>query len=1032
MVGNNIQNNYMLNQISVPLQFADQIVSARETSRSDNGNPIIEIATYSDTDVYECYIRGFESRIVMRRTRDDWINITQVFKIAEFTKTRRTKVLEKESPGMQHEKVQGGYGRFQGTWIPLDAAKYITNKYNISDPVVSTILFFELNPNNPPPRRRKNSLLRKSSPGTKITSPSSYNKTPKRKNYGHSTKKKKITDIPANIADPSPLRNVAFQTPMQNGLNSVGPEDHLIFNQNGNDILPTMKNNLNNRNIQSGTNNFHISSSTYSATQKPLQFYSVPTNHGDNLSTRNQYTNFAQVSGNKNIVGMNNNYYKNLNISHNKNQGQIEQPQQQQQAYHEFPVVNTNKDKEETSPMQMVNKSVNNIPNKIYRGRSQHPESLEQYDNGANSYTKKYNIKVPNSNKNHNITHSNGSTTEMFSSSENQTPPSSHSNTDDDNDGNAGTLNADQYREALLQVLATEKITDETEKLISKLYYQPPTFDINFLIDDQGHTALHWATALANMPLIKLLVHLEANLTIHNQLGVNCITKAVFYNNCYTLNAFAEIISLLKVCLITPDANGRLPIHYLVELSVNPTKNQEIISYYMNTILNYISQESQELLRSCLDYRDNMGNSVLHLAALNLNLALWNKFSSLGASMSIINRDGQTPIVILGKYNMVPPSINPPLNTIIEHRGPEQTFQSNVPDEHELEDNNTIQSCIDKNVAIDTKIPSNKKKKKINDSIITSKIESSSKYTAKEASKTNSGVDTANNSININNMLDDINSLDAMVTSSALRDTNFSTLSTLQQSPVIHKKGLVDLQNSLIINSPKFNSDSKELKSPKVKVSFPISIRSDTILPNSNLSKLLFKLKEAGSIFTSSLISTADRLTSDINITEMRIKETIERIKLLNAQEEEVMKTLVDRDLKSLGVITPHSLNEKIADLGSEISMGKEKCVQYAEKSQALKLATLVQDEESFLDSDVVSSPVGSSSSNGRSNARRLLVDLTLLQLKRRSTIDNITKIRVQLNSTEKLNKYRCLIGMTTDDIETKLDAIENDLQANA
>ena len=50
--------------------------------------PIIEIATYADTDVYACYIRGQESNIVMRRTMDDWVNVTQVLKIAQFSQTQ--------------------------------------------------------------------------------------------------------------------------------------------------------------------------------------------------------------------------------------------------------------------------------------------------------------------------------------------------------------------------------------------------------------------------------------------------------------------------------------------------------------------------------------------------------------------------------------------------------------------------------------------------------------------------------------------------------------------------------------------------------------------------------------------------------------------------------------------------------------------------------------------------------------------------------------------------------------------------------
>ena len=34
-----------------------------------------------------------------------------------------------------------------------------------------------------------------------------------------------------------------------------------------------------------------------------------------------------------------------------------------------------------------------------------------------------------------------------------------------------------------------------------------PDFDIDLILDDQGHTALHWAAALANIPLLGMLLH---------------------------------------------------------------------------------------------------------------------------------------------------------------------------------------------------------------------------------------------------------------------------------------------------------------------------------------------------------------------------------------------------------------------------------------------------------------------------------------------------------------------------------------------
>lgn len=58
-------------------------------------------------------IRGIA---VMRRRADSYVNATQILKVAGIDKGRRTKILEKEILPGKHEIVQGGYGKYQGTW----------------------------------------------------------------------------------------------------------------------------------------------------------------------------------------------------------------------------------------------------------------------------------------------------------------------------------------------------------------------------------------------------------------------------------------------------------------------------------------------------------------------------------------------------------------------------------------------------------------------------------------------------------------------------------------------------------------------------------------------------------------------------------------------------------------------------------------------------------------------------------------------------------------------------------------------------
>ena len=83
----------------------------------------------------------------MRRRSDSWLNATQILKVAGFDKPQRTRVLEREVQKGEHEKVQGGYGKYQGrsfadqdsflmtkpfpgTWIPLERGLTLAKQYN--------------------------------------------------------------------------------------------------------------------------------------------------------------------------------------------------------------------------------------------------------------------------------------------------------------------------------------------------------------------------------------------------------------------------------------------------------------------------------------------------------------------------------------------------------------------------------------------------------------------------------------------------------------------------------------------------------------------------------------------------------------------------------------------------------------------------------------------------------------------------------------------------------------------------------------
>ena len=106
-------------------------------------------ATYNNVSVYELKLGG---DCVMRRRPDDWINATHILKIARVGKSARTRVLEREVQTGIHQKVSWGYGKFQGTWIPLDDARALAVKHGVFDKIME---IFSLIPDSqsPPPAR---------------------------------------------------------------------------------------------------------------------------------------------------------------------------------------------------------------------------------------------------------------------------------------------------------------------------------------------------------------------------------------------------------------------------------------------------------------------------------------------------------------------------------------------------------------------------------------------------------------------------------------------------------------------------------------------------------------------------------------------------------------------------------------------------------------------------------------------------------------------------------------------------------------
>ncbi|KAL1953369.1 hypothetical protein VTO42DRAFT_2968 [Malbranchea cinnamomea] len=112
-------------------------------------------ATYSNVPVYE-YKFGSES--VMRRRVDDWINATHILKAAGLDKPSRTRILEREVQKGVHEKIQGGYGKYQGTWVPLEDGRDLARKNGILDRLLPIFDYIPGDQSPPPAPKHTNAI----------------------------------------------------------------------------------------------------------------------------------------------------------------------------------------------------------------------------------------------------------------------------------------------------------------------------------------------------------------------------------------------------------------------------------------------------------------------------------------------------------------------------------------------------------------------------------------------------------------------------------------------------------------------------------------------------------------------------------------------------------------------------------------------------------------------------------------------------------------------------------------------------------
>lgn len=197
--------------------------------------------------------------------------------------------------------------------------------------------------------------------------------------------------------------------------------------------------------------------------------------------------------------------------------------------------------------------------------------------------------------------------------------------------------NASEGGELPATQLAPEFATDLNHALVD------PDLDIDTPIDEHAHTALHWASALARIGLVRDLLKFGADPHLGNKVGETPLIRATLVTSNFEHSCFDQLLDLLHPSLATTDGMNRSVLHHIC-LTASIKGRTESSRYYMECIFEWIvKRHDGRFDKDFIDAVDANGDTALNIAARVGNKHLLQMLLDVGASQTIANKLGLDP-----------------------------------------------------------------------------------------------------------------------------------------------------------------------------------------------------------------------------------------------------------------------------------------------------------------------------------------------------------------------------------------------------
>ena len=180
--------------------------------------------------------------------------------------------------------------------------------------------------------------------------------------------------------------------------------------------------------------------------------------------------------------------------------------------------------------------------------------------------------------------------------------------------------------------LIREVATDSTSNVI----------DVDVILDDQGHTALHVAASMARQHVVDSLVSNGADVYRGNYLGETALVRACLATHNADQQTFNTLVTSLHQSIRTLDTSRKSVLHHIVSLA-GVKGRAPSARYYLDQIFYWIAHRQNGDFKSLVDLQDEHGDTALNIAARVGNRSLVRTLLDVGANRILPNKLGLRP-----------------------------------------------------------------------------------------------------------------------------------------------------------------------------------------------------------------------------------------------------------------------------------------------------------------------------------------------------------------------------------------------------